>query len=139
MKAYTTNEASLFVPETWHDKSVTIFTLTAEGPSEFSFVITREEVSGDDHAYAYANRQVSVLEQMLPEFQMLERVPSLVGAQAAEVAEFMWNSETGKMRQRLTFVLHRGIALTITASAPVDVYPQHEFEMQQTLASLILL
>lgn len=88
MKPYTTNEATLLVPETWHDKSVTIFTATPEGPSAFSFVITRESVGAGELAYNYANRQLHVLEKMLAEFQMLERAPTLMGRYSAEMAEF---------------------------------------------------
>lgn len=43
------------------------------------------------------------------------------------------------MCQRLTFVIHEGVALTITMTASADVYAQYEYDMQQTLYSLNLL
>ena len=135
MGIYQTNEGWLLLPEGWHDQSVTIFTNAPDAPREFSFVISREPVSGADRLPDWAARQLDQLQERLPGFELLSRADTQIGATPAVEAQFLWTSEGTRMRQHQFYLFAHWVALTATATAAESVYPRYEDAVRRAMHS----
>lgn len=142
MRIYQTNEARFFVPDEYVDRSMTAFIVPRSGsgdpgePGEFSFVMTREEVSPGIDIAAYADEQMIGLAQALEGFRQLRREKTTLDDQPAEQAEFTWVSEGQMMRQHQTYVQVRNTVLTITATALAEVFPRHEGTLMRLIRGM---
>jgi len=87
------------------DKTIHILSLTDQGPSGMSVVVTRERVEPTDTLDAYALRQFKILRQQLPMFRMAEATKLEVDKQPARQVDFFFQARgLDVQRQTTVFV-----------------------------------
>lgn len=97
---YHSHYASFELPAQLKDKTMHMFTLSDEGPSAFSVVMSHADAKGDDSLINFADRFVAELEKSLPAFRLLGKVErTLDEAPAIELA-YRWRSAGYLMHQR---------------------------------------
>ena len=133
MTPYSINEGRFLVPDAWKDQSLTLFSSPADAPAEFSFVVSREAVPPGTASSAYARRQMAQLPGSLPGFELLRESSALVDSLPALEAEFLWQSDKGRMHQWQVYVVRNGVALTLTATAPQEALTRHRPDVRRLL------
>lgn len=107
---YHTNSATFELPCALKDKSMHMFTLRDDGPSEFSVVISHADAQPEEEIEGVGSRLMKELERALPKFQlrgMKER--KLDGSPAVELA-YSWRNDGIFMHQRQAVTLVQGTA-----------------------------
>lgn len=122
MSIYHGNEFIVALPEGLKDKTVHIFSLTDEGPSELSVVVARERPKAGETVELFAERLASALLGRLPMFRLLERKQVRVDNQPAISTDYTWNSPEGKMFQRqvIVYAKAQNQMLLVTATCRGD-------------------
>jgi hypothetical protein len=140
MNIYHANEFVTVLPEGLKDKTVNIFSLTDEGPSELSVVIARDKPQKGEDLDAYAQRQLAMLQQRLSMFRVLRREPATLGGEPAVSVDYTWQSPEGKMFQRqvMVFVKATGGALLLTATSRDQLAPKWEAAFANMLTNFRL-
>lgn len=111
-------EFLLNLPEGLKDKSINIFALSDEGPSELTVVVARERPRAGETLERFAERAQSALVARLPGFLVERREVIRIDKEPAIVVDYTWQSPEGKMFQRQAIVHARGpnLMLLITAT-----------------------
>lgn len=87
------------VPGALKDKTVNMFTLTDEGPSEFTIVVSRDRYKVDN-LDAYVERQVTVLSARMPLFKVTKHERIVLDKKPALLTDSTYQSPHGKLFQR---------------------------------------
>jgi hypothetical protein len=117
MPAFYANEFAATVPDELLDRSINVFTLTVDGPSELSVVVTRDALRAGEDLAGYIDRQLATLQERLAQLRIRRREPSVVGGVAAERLEITWQTREGAITQRqLAAVSPRGPVMTFSAT-----------------------
>ncbi len=117
MPAFYANEFAATVPDALLDRSVNVFTLAVDGPSELSVVVTRDALRAGEDLAGYIDRQLATLQERLAQLRIRRREPSVVGGVAAERLEFTWQTREGAVTQRqLAAIAPRGPVMTFSAT-----------------------
>ena len=116
MRTYRIDGASFNIPDEWSDKSVNLFAPSGELPGDFSFVITRGDLGGDQNLASYVEEQLEGLSKTLPEFRLIRKYEATVDKAPAFKAEFTWESENKTMAQQQTYVMSERDVLVLTAT-----------------------
>lgn len=142
--AFQANEFSTVLPEGLKDKTVNIFSLTDEGPSDLGVVVARDRPVYGETLEAYTERQLTLLQQRLPLFRVLSKGQIEVGAdpnkKPALQVDYAWQSGEGQMYQRQVIV-HAEAAdtmLLFTATCKTRFEPQWEAMFSEMIANLRL-
>lgn len=138
MYFYRTNEAQLWIPEDWRDQSVNIFTSSSTDPSDCSFVVSREKCPEDLTLQGYASQQLGLLKRSLSLFVLVQQVDTLIGKKSAIEVEYTWISNGKRMHQQSLCVFHKSQVLTLTGTAPDDLYEQYRPTIQNMLYGVFL-
>jgi|SRR5579863_9047535 len=102
---YRANKIEFELPEFFKDKSVFMFSLTEDGPSDFNLVITRCPLNGSDDLNTYTARQVVELSSKLAGFKVLRQQNMALKEIPAMFLDYTWNSNIGPMQQcQVSFV-----------------------------------
>lgn len=105
---YHANHATFALPAQLKDKTMHMFTLRDDGPSEFNVVVSHADVKPEERLEEFGDRLAMELTRALPRFQlkaMTER--SVDGAPALELV-YSWRNEAGYMHQRQIITLVAG-------------------------------
>jgi len=117
MSVFYANEFMADVPDDLLDRSVNVFTLTTDGPSELSIVVTRDALRAGEDLVGYVDRQLATLQGRLPQLRIRRREAAVVGAQPAERLELTWQTPEGAVTQRqLAAIAPRGPVMTFSAT-----------------------
>lgn len=79
MSKYTTNEFSFDLPERLHDRSLNIFSLANDGPSDFTIVISRSPVAAGKTLEEQMTLLTSELGRQLTGFRLLDQIKRTLG------------------------------------------------------------
>ena len=105
---YRTNQATFALPPQLKDKSMHMFTLSDNGPSEFSVVMSHADAGPDDTLASFSARLVTELQKALPQFELTRtQERTLDGADAIEL-QYCWRSEGSVLHQRQVITLVPG-------------------------------
>jgi hypothetical protein len=96
---YTT-EFTATVPEGMHDRSVNVFTLTEEGPSDMTLTVTRDRLRPGEDLAGYIDRQLAQMQQRFAQLRVRRREAAVVGGYPGERLEVSWQSPSGPLTQR---------------------------------------
>jgi hypothetical protein len=96
---YNANNISFELPEFLKDKSVFMFSIVDDGPSDFNLVITRAPLNGNDDLNTYTARQVVELSSKLTSFKVLRQQDILVKETPAMFLDYTWASNIGPVQQ----------------------------------------
>jgi hypothetical protein len=97
---YRANDFSLDLPADLKDKTVHIFSLTDDQPSEFSLVIARDSLHDGEDLAGYLTRQRALFTRKLPGFELLQDREVLVDGRPGVEADHAWRAAEGRMHQR---------------------------------------
>ena len=105
---YHANHATFELPAQLKDKTMHMFTLRDDGPSEFNVVVSHADVKPEEQLDQFGERLTKELTRALPRFQLKAMTERLVdGAPALELA-YSWRNEAGFMHQRQVITLVQG-------------------------------
>jgi hypothetical protein len=138
--AYQTNELTFELPQGLKDKSMNIFTLHDDGPSEFSMVISRVPLHEGQTLADYTALQVQEMQKKMPAFSLLAQSQRQVAGEPAAFVEFVWRAEAGIMHQRqVSFAPPgRGLVVLITGTCKNRFSPEWEQAFQSVINSMKL-
>ncbi|WP_166884660.1 DcrB-related protein [Massilia sp. CCM 8734] len=97
---YHSNHATFELPAQLKDKTMHMFTLSDNGPSEFSVVMSHADARGDDSLVNFADRLVTELGKSLPDFRLLGKAERTVDDTPAIELAYRWRSAGYLMHQR---------------------------------------
>ncbi len=144
MHQYHANSATFELPARLKDKTMHMFTLSDDGPSEFSLVISHADTYPGEQLQDFGTRLMSELGRALPRFQlrsMTER--RLDGTPAIELA-YSWRNDGNFMHQRQVIGLVEGTvegsvqAVLIAATCLQPFTDEWNATFDQLLASVKL-
>lgn len=105
---YHANHATFELPAQLKDKTMHMFTLRDDGPSEFNVVVSQADVKPQEQLDQFGDRLIKELTRALPRFQLKAMTERTVdGAPALELA-YSWRNEAGFMHQRQVITLVQG-------------------------------
>lgn len=137
MRAYTIDEASFSIPDEWSDKSVNVFSPAGELPGDFSFVITRGSLGGEQNLASYVDDQLKELSTTLPQFRLIRKYESSVDNSTAFQTEFTWKTDDkaeGKMMMQRQIYVNAGRAVLILTATTIEKFSR---EYQLVIDNLI--
>ena len=139
MSVFHANEFLANLPDALKDKTINMFTLTDEGPSEFSVVVSRDRYKNDD-LDAYIERQVAALLPRMPLFKVTKRERIVIDKQPALLIDCTWQSPQGKLFQRQVAIYFKPTShmLLITGSCKDPIKPRWEALFNEFLANFRL-
>lgn len=135
MRTYRIDEASFNIPDEWKDKSVNVFSPTGELPGDFSFVITRGDLGGDQNLASYVEEQLEGLSNTLPEFRLIRKNETAVDNSHAFNTEFTWKAENKSMAQQQTYVMSERVVLVLTATTIEKFSQEHRRIIDNIISS----
>ncbi len=107
---YHANSATFELPSGMKDKTMHMFTLKDEGPSEFSVVISHADTQPEEEIDDFGGRLIKELEKALPKFQLRGmRERKIDSSRAIELA-YSWRNDGIFMHQRQAITLVEGPA-----------------------------
>ena len=102
------DHASFELPAQLKDKTMHMFTLKDDGPSEFSVVMSHADTQLDEKLEDFSDRLLKELGRALPKFQLRGlKERTLDGAPAIELA-YSWRNEGNFMHQRQAITIVQG-------------------------------
>lgn len=113
-RRYEIQEASFDLGDALKDKTMNVFTLTDDGPSEYNLVITRAPLKAGETLTEFSNRMVDELRRALPKFQLRQQDAKTVDGEPAVELHYGWVNNGISMSQRQT---------TVFVSNPGDEFP----------------
>lgn len=110
MPQHHANSATFELPERLKDKTMHMFTLSDDGPSEFSMVISHADTQPGEQLQDFGTRLTTELGRALPRFQLRTMGQRLLdGTPAIELA-YSWRNDGNFMHQRQVIGLVQGAA-----------------------------
>ncbi|NHZ94489.1 DcrB-related protein [Massilia sp. CCM 8734] len=97
---YHANYATLELPAQLKNKTMHMFTLSDDGPSEFSVAMSQADAQGNDSLINFAQRLAAELEQALPAFRLISTIERTLDDAPAIELSYCWHSEGNMMHQR---------------------------------------
>jgi hypothetical protein len=118
MGIFHANDFIVSLPSGLKDKTVHMFSLTDDGPSDLSVVVARERPQSGETLDRFAERILSALLGRLPLLQVLKRETIRLDNQPAVATDYTWQSPQGKMFQRQVVVYAKApnLMLVITGT-----------------------
>jgi hypothetical protein len=105
---YRTNSATFELPCKLKDRTMHIFTLNDDGPSDFSMVISHADFQPDEKLTDFADRLISEMSKALPKFELEGKAERMLdGSPAVELA-YNWRNDGHFMHQRQVIVVVPG-------------------------------
>lgn len=140
MSIFHGNEFLISLPEVLKDKTVNVFALSDDGPSDFSVVISRERPQAGETLERFTERVTAALISRLPLFHVEKREVIRVDGQPAILLDYTWQSKEGKTFQRLVTVPAKaqGVMLLLTATTREKLGARWEALFEEFLAGFRL-
>lgn len=107
---YQTNSATFDLPDQLKDKTLHMFVLRDDGPSEFSLVVSHADVLPEEDLADFGDRLQKELGRALPRFQLRGMKDCQVGGSPAIELAYSWRKDGNFMHQRQAVVLVQGPA-----------------------------
>jgi hypothetical protein len=107
---YHTNDLSFDLPARLKDKTMHMFTLNDQGPSEFSMVLSHADTLPEEELDDFSARLIQEMGRALPKFQLRHSKESLLDGGAAIDLAYSWRKDGIFMHQRQVITLTQGVA-----------------------------
>lgn len=107
---YHTNNATFELPAQLKDKSMHMFVIRDDGPSEFSVVMSQADIEPEETLAGFGDRLLAEMGRALPRFQLRGMKDTQVGGSPAIELAYNWRKESSFMHQRQAVVLVEGAA-----------------------------
>ncbi|HEX8611417.1 MAG TPA: DcrB-related protein [Telluria sp.] len=109
-KLYHTNDLSFALPARLKDKTMHMFTLSDQGASEFSLVLSHAATLPEEELDDFSARLIQEMGRALPKFQLRHSRESVLDGVAAIDLAYSWRKEGIFMHQRQVIALTQGAA-----------------------------
>ena len=100
MPNYRIQEAEFDLPPNLHDKTVSIFSSSDTGKSEFNIVISKDALKGATDLSKYVEHQIGEMKENFPDFELLRKLNTNIGTAKAVALDYKWKSEKARLFQR---------------------------------------
>lgn len=107
---YHTNNATFELPAQLKDKSMHMFAIKDDGPSEFSVVMSQADIDPEESLADFGDRLLKELGRALPRFHLSGMKDIEVGGSPAMELAYSWRKDGNFMHQRQAVVLVEGAA-----------------------------
>jgi hypothetical protein len=140
MNLYHANDFVVSLPDGLRDKSINIFSLTDEGPSEIGLVVVRDRLRGAESLDEFLERQMATILKRMPMFQLLRREEVTLDKHPARLTDCTFHPPEGKMFQRQIAVVSKATpgVLLISVSCKDALTPRAEAVFEEFLANFRL-
>jgi hypothetical protein len=141
---YHTNSATFELPSQLKDKSMHMFVMQDDGPSEFSVVMSQADIAPEDSLADFGDRLLKEMTRALPRFQLRGMKDCEVGGSPGIELAYSWRKESNFMHQRQAVVLVEGPApgsrqaLMVTATCLAAFSDEWNAAFDGILASMTL-
>lgn len=135
----THNEFASEFPDDWQDR--TMLTLIAPfKPGQFAanIIVVQHDVGASESVEDFARAQLELLQNSLPEFDLLDFQTARVAGCAAVQQLHRFAAEQGVLQQVQTFVLHNQKVYAVTGTARVEEFNRHIAAFRQVIEKLVL-
>ncbi|MDQ1920064.1 DcrB-related protein [Massilia pseudoviolaceinigra] len=109
-RPYHANDLSFDLPTALRDKTMHMFTLSDQGASEFSLVISHADTQPEEELDDFSSRLVQEMGRALPKFQLRHSKETLLDGGPAIDLAYSWRKDGIFMHQRQVIALMRGTA-----------------------------
>ena len=100
MATFHTNEFVCSLPSELKDRTLNVFALRDDGPSEFNIVVSRDELDASETIEAYIARQLHLLSERVAGVTIVAQARTTVDGEPAILVDFTWAAPEGTMHQR---------------------------------------
>lgn len=105
MADYILQEATLALPDVFKDRTMNLFTMSDNGASEFTFVVSRATAKNEDKVHDAATRLARELEITVPDFRLeSSQMTSIDGHPAVELF-YQFKNDNSVIFQKQTVIL----------------------------------
>lgn len=105
MAEYILQEATLALPDVFKDRTMNLFTLSDNGASEFTFVVSRASAKHEDKVHDAATRLVRELEITVPDFRLESSQMTSVDGHPAVELFYQFKNDNSAIFQKQTVIL----------------------------------
>lgn len=118
MAIHHANEFIVALPEQLKDRTIQMFTISEDGPSDFNIVVSRERARVGETLDRFAERLTTALISQMPMFRVLRKEPAQLDNQPAITMDYTWLSREGPMFQRqvIFYVRASNMMIAITGT-----------------------
>lgn len=140
MNLYHANDFVVSLPDGLKDKSINVFSLTDEGPSEVGIVVVRDRLRPGESLDEMLERQMGTIVKRMPLFQLLRREEVTLDKHPARLTDCTFHPPEGKMFQRQIAVVSKATqaVLLISVSCKDKLTPKAEAMFNEFLANFRL-
>lgn len=141
---YHTNNATFELPAQLKDKSMHMFVIRDDGPSEFSVVMSQADIEPEETLAGFGDRLLAEMGRALPRFQLRGMKDTQVGGSPAIELAYNWRKESSFMHQRQAVLLVEGAqpgtrqAMMITATCLAAFSDEWNAAFDSILSSMTL-
>lgn len=100
MGTFHTNEFVCSLPPELKDRTLNVFALRDDGPSEFNIVVSRDELDASETIESYISRQLRLLSERVAGVTIVAQARTTIDGEPAILVDFTWSAPEGKMHQR---------------------------------------
>lgn len=138
MTTYNANEFVCTLPDELKDRTLNVFALRDDGPSDFNLVVSRDELSVGETPEAYIAKQLRMLSERVAGVTIVAQSRVLVDGEPAVLVDFYWSAPEGTMYQRQVTVQVPGSArvVVLTGTTRQPLAGRYEQMMNGVLADL---
>jgi len=140
MGTYHTNEFICSLPAELKDRTINVFALRDDGPSEWNLVVSRDELEPNESVEAYVARQLRLLSERVAGVTILAQARTTVDGEPAILVDFTWQTPEAKMHQRQVTVKVPGEGsarvVVFTGTTKDTLPPKWEKMMNDVLADV---
>ncbi|RYH35041.1 DUF1795 domain-containing protein [Enterobacter cloacae] len=105
MADYILQEATLALPDVFKDRTMNLFTLSDNGASEFTFVVSRASAKNEEKVHDAATRLVRELEITVHDFRLESSQMTSVDGHAAVELFYQFKNDNSVIFQKQTVIL----------------------------------
>lgn len=140
MNLFHANDFVVSLPDGLKDKTINVFSLTDEGPSEAGIVVVRDRLRPGESLDELLERQMATLVKRMPLFQLLRREEITLDKHPARLTDCTFHPPDGKMFQRQVAVVSRPTqaVLLISVTCKETLTPKAEAMFNELLANFRL-
>ena len=105
MADYILQEATLALPDVFKDRTMNLFTMSDNGASEFTFVVSRATAKNEDKVHDAATRLARELEITVPDFLLESSQMTSVDGHPAVELFYQFKNDNSVIFQKQTVIL----------------------------------
>ncbi|MFZ4150234.1 DcrB-related protein [Enterobacter ludwigii] len=136
MADYILQEATLALPDVFKDRTMNLFTMSDNGASEFTFVVSRATAKNEDKVHDAATRLAHELEITVPDFRLESSQMTSVDGHPAVELFYQFKNDNSVIFQKQTVILladHPGGQKMVLMFFPAGKLTSFQNSMQQRL------